>query len=403
MILAVMMILLLAACGGKSGEPAEQTASDDQNIEETADGASENTTEDATEDAAAQDGEEESKSEFPKTMFVTAEDGLLLREGPGQDNPVIVLLGYGKEIKAEKIEDGWIYTTVDGQSGWCSAEYLTEKSEDIKQAEETRTASKDPGRLVKPEYESENGFHGYVDSPDGLNMRYGPGTEYDIITALPDKTEVIERGWEGEWVYVEYNGKFGWMNSKYFVTEGGREKPVIYLYPTRTTDVSVKVSLKNGHFTESIPAGDGEWNVTASPDGKLVDKASGKSYDYIYWESSDETEYDWSEGYVVAGCEAEAFLDRILPEMGLNEKEAAEFSDYWLPRLEKNSFNLITFQTTCYTDNVNMDISPEPDSVLRLFMAFKAVPAPVSVENPTIKPFERKGFTVVEWGGAEVR
>ena len=89
--------------------------------------------------------------------------------------------------------------------------------------------------------------------------------------------------------------------------------------------------------------------------------------------------------------------------MGLNRKEYTEFIDYWLPRLEKNEYNLITFQTERYTDSAKLEVSPKPDSVLRVFMAFKAVDGPVAVTAPEIQPFEIKGFTVVEWGGAEVR
>ncbi len=345
----------------------------------------------------------EEKSEFPKTMYVAAEDGLLLRKGPGQNNDVIHAMSYGQDIQVEKIEDGWAYTTIDGKKGWCSMEYLTENKEKIKSRENSSSSHADPDTLVEPANTSVNGYHGYVDSPEGLNMRYGPGEQYNIIDVIPDKTELTELGWETGWVYIKYKDRYGWISAPYFMMEGGREKPVIYLYPTRKTDVNVRVSLTNGRFTQCIPEGNGEWNVTATPDGKLTDKASGESYDYIYWESTDNTEYDWSQGYAVKGSEAEAFLLRILPEMGLNENEYTEFIDYWLPRLEKNEYNLVTFQTKCYTDTVRMDISPEPDSVLRLFMAFKRVDGPVYVERPKIEPFERKGFTVVEWGGAEIR
>jgi hypothetical protein len=185
--------------------------------------------------------------------------------------------------------------------------------------------------------------------------------------------------------------------------EGGREKPVIYLYPTKTTDVTVRLTLTDGRFTQSIPEGSGEWHVTARPDGKLIDKASGKAYDYIFWESTDNTEYDWSSGYVVKGSEAEAFLLKVLPKMGLNSNEYTEFIEYWLPRLEKNEYNLVTFQTDRYTETAKLDVSPKPDSVIRVFMAFKAVDGLVEVAEPEIQPVERKGFTVVEWGGTEVR
>jgi hypothetical protein len=280
-------------------------------------------------------------------------------------------------------------------------EYLTENKVASRSGASKSTA---PDKLVEPTNTSVEGYHGYVDSKEGLNMRFGPGESYNIITVIPDKTELTELGWDEGWVYVQYNNQYGWINAHYFMLEGGREKPVIYLYPEKTTDASVRITLTDGSFTQCIPAGDGNgvWNVTAEPDGTLTDKASGKTYDYIFWESTDSADYDWSEGYVVKGSESEAFLLRILPKMGLKKSEYTEFIDYWLPRLQKNEYNLITFQTARYTEKAVLDVSPEPDSVLRVFMAFRKVDGPMSVAEPKIVPFERKGFTVVEWGGAEV-
>ena len=380
--MTVCMTVSLSACGSKE-KPAEP--------EEPA------ITEEETETEA------EAESEFPKTMYVTAEEGLLLRKGAGKKNDVVSVLSYGQEIQAEKTENGWAYTTVDGNSGWCSMEYLTENKGDIKAADKSASAKADPNKLVEPTNTSVNGYHGYVDSPEGLNMRYGPGEKYNVIAVVPDKTELTELGWEDGWVYVQYKDNYGWISAHYFTLEGGKEKPVIYLYPERTTDVTVRISLTDGRFTKCIPEGDGEWNVTASPDGTLTDKATGKTYDYIFWESTDNTEYDWSEGFVVKGSEAEVFLRGILQEMGLNDKEYTGFIEYWRPRLEKNEYNLISFQTDRYTESAILDVSPQPDSVLRVFMAFKSIDGPVFVARPEIKPFERNGFTVVEWGGAEVR
>lgn len=355
----------------------------------------------AEEGEAADEAAEEAKSEFPKTMYVNTEDGLILRKGPGTKNDAIHLLSYGQEIKVDDEKDGWANTTVDGLTGWCSMEYLTENKDEIKVKEKSSSADFDPNKLVEPANHAETGFHGYVNSPEGLNLRYGPGEKYGVIEVIPDKTDLIERGWDEGWVYVEYKGQFGWISSQYFMMEGGREKPVIYLYPTKTTDVTVRIKLTDGRFTQSIPAGSGNWRVTANPDGKLTDKASGRSYDYIFWESTDNTDYDWSEGYVVKGSEAEDFLLDILPKMGLSKKESGEFSDYWLPRLEKNEYNLVTFQTDRYTDTAKLDVSPKPDTVIRVFMAFKAIDVPIAINAPEIKPVERKGFTVVEWGGTE--
>ena len=345
--------------------------------------------------------EPEAEKEFPKTVYVNSEEGLLLRKGPGKKNDVVSVLSHGQEIQVEKTDHGWAYTTVDGNSGWCSMEYLSENK--VKTEEKSSSSNADPNKLVEPTNTSVEGYHGYVDSPEGLNLRYGPGEKFSVIDVVPDKTELTELGWEDGWVYVKYKNNYGWISAHYFTLEGGKEKPVIYLYPTMTTDVTVRIRLTDGRFTQCIPEGNGEWNVTAAPDGKLTDKATGKTYDYIFWESADNTVYDWSQGYVVKGCEAEAFLLRILPKMGLNRNEYTEFIEYWLPRLEKNEYNLISFQTKCYTDSAELKVSPEPDSVLRVFMAFKRVDGPVSVATPKVEAFERKGFTVVEWGGAEVR
>ena len=389
----ICMIALITSCGSKnepvdSGEPAAEAGSDELKQEPEPDKEAE--------------PEVEKENEFPKAMYVNTEEGLILRKEPGTENDAVYLLSYGQEIQVDETKDGWAHTTVDGNTGWCYMEYLTTDKESIKTEEESNDADFDPNKLVEPTNNAEQGYHAYVNSEDGLNMRYGPGTEYGIIEGIPDKTEITELGWEEGWIYILYNDNYGWVDSKYVLMQGGREKPVIYLYPVRTMDVNVRVRLNDGWFTESIPAGSGDWNVTASPDGRLTDKATGETYDYIYWESSAGTDYDWSKGYVVKGSESEQFLLRILPAMGLSKKEYTEFIDYWLPRLQKNEYNLITFQTVCYTDAVRMDISPEPDSVLRVFMVFKAVDGAAPVAAPEIHPFERNGFTVVEWGGAEV-
>ena len=339
---------------------------------------------------------------YPRTMYTTAHDGLLLREGPGKQYNAIYLINYGTAITVEKVENNWAYMTIAGLSGWCSCDYLTDNSSGVQQ-ETTTAGAVDPNQLVEPQNRVDYGYHGTVTAKDGLMFRYGPGQEYGAIDVIPYGTEVAEEGWSGNWIYIQYKGRYGWVNSDYVAATGGMAKPAIYLYPEERLDVSVDVKLSEGNFTITAPVYNNGWKVTAYPDGTIVDKASGKTYDYIYWESDSEPEYDWSEGYVIAGCDTREFLLEILPKMGLIPEEYNEFINYWQPRMQKNAFNLITFQTSCYTDAAEMTISPEPDSLLRIFMAYKAVDGPIDVKAPEIKSFERKGFTVVEWGGAEVK
>ena len=179
------------------------------------------------------------------------------------------------------------------------------------------------------------------------------------------------------------------------------EKPVIYLYPETETRVTVKLDL-SGELTCTYPAYDGGWVVTAAPDGTLTDE-HGRTYNYLYWEGEGTEAYDFSKGFCVAGSDTAAFLEDALDRLGLTRREANEFLVYWLPRMQDNPYNLIAFQQEAYTESAKLTVSPQPDSVLRVFMAWKPLARPVDVPAQTLPGFERRGFTLVEWGGAEVR
>ena len=179
------------------------------------------------------------------------------------------------------------------------------------------------------------------------------------------------------------------------------EKPVIYLYPETETRVTVKLDL-SGELTCAYPAYDGGWVVTAAPDGTLTDE-HGQTYNYLYWEGEVANGFDFSKGFCVAGSDTAAFLEDALDRLGLTRREANEFLVYWLPRMQDNPYNLIAFQQEAYTESAKLTVSPRPDSVLRVFMAWKPLARPVDVPAQTLPGFERRGFTLVEWGGAEVR
>lgn len=180
------------------------------------------------------------------------------------------------------------------------------------------------------------------------------------------------------------------------------DKPVIYLYPEVEINVHVELDF-NGDLTCTYPAYEDGWDVSAQPDGTLTNRADGKEYSYLYWEGISQTAWDMSEGFAVKGEDTAAFLQETLSAMGLTPREYNEFIVYWLPRMQDNPYNLITFQQETYTDAAKLKITPEPDSVLRVFMAYQPLDEPVEVPAPEILSFERTGFTVVEWGGTEVR
>ena len=182
--------------------------------------------------------------------------------------------------------------------------------------------------------------------------------------------------------------------------EPADEKPVIYLYPTGETDITVTLDY-DGTLTAAYPAYEGGWHVIARPDGTLTDE-TGREYYCLVWEVVGGTEYDFSRGFCVAGEDTAAFLEDALAKLGLTEKEANEFIIYWLPRMEGSAWNLISFQGEGYTDAAQLTIDPAPDTLLRVFMAWKPLGKAVDIQPQTLSAPERRGFTAVEWGGAEV-
>ena len=179
------------------------------------------------------------------------------------------------------------------------------------------------------------------------------------------------------------------------------EKPVIYLYPEEDTKCAVRVSLQNGKLTCTYPehGANGWQNFVARPDGTLV-FPDGKQYYALYWEGVTAGEWDFSKGFCVRGEDTAAFLEWALAAQGLSAREANEFIIYWLPIMQENPYNVISFQTKAYTDVANLEIYPCPDSLLRVFMAYYPANTPVEIAPQTFEGFERKGFTVVEWGGS---
>ncbi|MBQ4582132.1 MAG: hypothetical protein IJB04_02720 [Oscillospiraceae bacterium] len=179
------------------------------------------------------------------------------------------------------------------------------------------------------------------------------------------------------------------------------EKPVVYLYPEEEMEVTVTLDY-DGVLTHTYPAYNGGWTVTAAPDGTLRD-AAGREYYCLFWEGASDTAYDFSRGFCVAGSDTAAFLEDALAKLGLTDTEAQEFLIYWLPRMEGNAYNRIAFQGDAYTDSARLHVTPAPDTVLRVFMAWQPLDKAVDIAPQELTAPERTGFTVVEWGGCQVK
>ena len=178
------------------------------------------------------------------------------------------------------------------------------------------------------------------------------------------------------------------------------EKPVIYLYGYDSEDVTVKLNF-DGKLTMTYPeASNNTWRVKAEEDGTL--KIGETNYRYLFWEGASDTEWSFKKGFCVKGSNTVSFLKGKLEDLGLNDQETEDFITYWGPRMINNKYNIISFQTTTYTNAANLTVTPAPDKTFRVFMAYYPSDTEVDMEAQSFKVPNRNGKVLVEWGGVEV-
>ncbi len=210
----------------------------------------------------------------------------------------------------------------------------------------------------------------------------------------PDKTD---GDYDTECIEVIYDGskKTGEVKTSYC---GGIAKPVLYLYPKKTTKVTI--TFEHPEFLQTTyPKYDASWEVKAHSNGDLYDK-SGAYYYALYWDEAKVHSVDFSTGYYVEKDNAIEFLEKKLSYIGLSRREANEFIMYWLPILEKNKKSLVYFELTEERNSYNrININPKPDSLLRVVIHIKKVDSKVEIPKQSLTKLQRKGFVAVEWGG----
>lgn len=179
-------------------------------------------------------------------------------------------------------------------------------------------------------------------------------------------------------------------------------KPVVYLYPTRETKVNVKVGAE---IRQSEPIYNQGWQVTAYPDGRLINQ-DGQKYGSLFWEGMGKGVYPMiKQGRVVETKNIEKELRADLSKLGLNQKEAQEFLDFWLPRMPSTLYTRLSWLTTAELNKLApLAISPKPDTLIRVFLDFVGQDTPETNLLPQdLSSIKRDGFTVVEWGGLLVK
>lgn len=229
-----------------------------------------------------------------------------------------------------------------------------------------------------------------------------------IKTTLVDDTEkkaeskkTIKKliGWivaSGIWGFI--------LQIIYSITNCTVYKPIIYLYPEKTQELSVKLGYKD-KITVSYPKYTTGWNIVAQPNGDLIDLNTNKHLYSLYYESDAVYKFKVEkDGFIVKKEDVAQFLEDKLSILGLTYKEAEEFIIYWLPILQGNNYNYIRFATIEeINQNMPLEFSVQPDSLLRVLMTYKGLNRPIEVEEQQLETPDRTGFVAVEWGGTEIK
>ncbi len=194
------------------------------------------------------------------------------------------------------------------------------------------------------------------------------------------------------------------LHSKEVIIEA--DKPVIYLYPSANTQVSVELNFKGDVGFTYPKLIENKWNVKAYADGTL--EANGKQFNYLFWDgkiTANLLKPDTKIGSVIESANLVDFFETSLEKIGLNTKESTDFITYWVPRMMKNEKNYVQFiLTEDYAKIATLNVVPKPDKQLRVYMVWSNAENENSISPTpqTFPEFTRGNFTLVEWGGSEI-
>lgn len=243
------------------------------------------------------------------------------------------------------------------------------------------------GQTVAGAVSQENGKFEVNNFPNGI---------YDLEIALEGyETQYFEE------IRFDQTGQFTFQK---ITLIGGMIKvlkPILYLYPEKPMEVHVQLDYK-GKLTHTYPLyPDAGWHVKAQPDGTLHDE-KGQEYYALFWEGEPWQPIEPQDGFIVEGAQTRTFLEEKLAELGLNRREANEFILFWLPQMENNPYNLIHFASDAYEAQAKLQIKPQPETIIRVMMLTRALQRKIEFPEQDISALkkERKGYTVVEWGGS---
>ncbi|WP_369901792.1 SH3 domain-containing protein [Bacillus manliponensis] len=148
--------------------------------------------------------------------YVVDTTSLRVRTGPATYHSVMGGVLKGQTLQVTGVENGWFKVNHQGRTGYVSSEYV----KFVKGGTPSQPETSNP---------STGGAVGdYYINVSALNVRSGAGTNYGVIGALSKGTKVQVLSEQSGWSKVNYNGKTGYIATKYLSqtpVSGGQVTP----------------------------------------------------------------------------------------------------------------------------------------------------------------------------------
>lgn len=182
------------------------------------------------------------------------------------------------------------------------------------------------------------------------------------------------------------------------------DKPVIYLYPEKKEKINVQLVVE-GELTFTYPTYNNGWDVIAQPDGTI--ESNGRAFNYLFWEGKQDIymkDIDVSEGFIISKNDVIEFIEQKLNEALFTSQEREDFITYWAPRMLQYDLLFVQFVQNEDCDRfAKLDITPQPKSIARFYMTWMPIEEGFKLNEQKIQPIVREGFTVLEWGGQQLK
>ncbi len=283
---------------------------------------------------------------------------------------------------------------------------------------DTADASVDPGKCLITGtvlHEGEVVANALVYSQNARAVKTNVNGEFRILVDTVDQYVTISKGDELQ-SYIEYHQFKGghWIDCEVYLKSINEilivDKPVIYMYSDQPLNATVELQTEMSlTFTYPILSATNKWEVEIQAEGLFT--ANGQSFPYLFWEAeTTDLTYNKNEGQlagdIVRTDTIISYLENTLQAYGLNSTEQTDFITYWGPRMVQYNYVVTQFNVDDWVEEMAaLTVSPAPDAKRRLFMLFTGFENQPFIEvlpQPVVSPFERTGFTLLEWGGTEV-